>query len=73
MYLIQSDWGRVAAVFVTGQLWQLKGWNAGKYSSPVTLFQNVLGVHLTFDDRAVDATIQSWNCKVLKVILYNIL
>ena len=31
------------------------------------LYVQVLGVHLTMDDRNVDANILSWNCKVLKV------
>ena len=57
----------MVAVFVTGQTWQFKNWNNNQYSSPVTLFQNVLGVHLLLDDRGVDPIIQSWNCKVLKV------
>ena len=59
-----EHWDRVVAVFVTGQLWQFKGW---KHSEPVSLFQNVLGVHVTADDRAVDPIISTWNCKVLKV------
>lgn len=63
--LTNEDWDRVVAVFVTGQLWQFKGW---KYSNPVELFQHVLGLHLTFDDRVIDPTILTWNCKVLKVI-----
>lgn len=62
--LSEEDWQRVVAVFVTGQQWQFKGW---KYSSPVELFQHVLGLHLTIDDRVLDPTILTWNCKVLKV------
>lgn len=27
----------------------------------------VLGVHLTMDDRNVDANVLSWNCRVMKV------
>jgi len=59
-----DDWDRVVAAFVTGQSWQFRGW---KYTNPVELFQHVLGVHLMFDDRAPDSTVQSWNCKILKV------
>lgn len=62
--LAAEEWDLVVAVFATGQAWQFKGW---KYSSPVTLFQNVLGVHVCVDSAVVDANIQSWNCKVLKV------
>lgn len=62
--LLSEEWDRVVAAFVTGQQWQFRGW---KYSSPVDLFQHVLGVHLMFDDRAPDPTVQSWNCKILKV------
>lgn len=62
--LLNEEWDRVVAAFVTGQQWQFRGW---KYSNPVDLFQHVLGAHLMFDDRAPDATVQSWNCKILKV------
>ena len=62
-----EDWEhRVVAVFVSGQAWQFKDWH---WSNPAELFQNVLGVHLTMDGRVVDSTVQSWNCKVLKVLL----
>ena len=60
------DWDRVVAVFALGQPWQFKDWPE-KYSKPVELFNRVLGVHLTMDDRAVDANVLSWNCKVLKI------
>jgi parafibromin len=62
--LSNDEWDRVVAVFVSGQQWQFAQW---KYSNPVDLFQNVLGIHLMFDDRNPDPIIQSWNCKVLKV------
>jgi parafibromin len=62
--LSNDEWDRVVAVFVSGQLWQFAQW---KHNNPVDLFQNVLGVHLMFDDRNPDPIIQSWNCKVLKV------
>jgi hypothetical protein len=61
-----KDWDRVVGVFVLGQAWQFKDW-AEQYSKPVELFNRVLGVHLTMDDRAVDANVLSWNCKVLKI------
>lgn len=66
--LSDADWGRVVAVFVTGQQWQFKGW---KYSNPVDLFQHVLGVHVAIDDRVLDPTVLTWNCKVLKVSCYE--
>jgi parafibromin len=59
-----EEWDRVVAVFVSGQLWQFKGW---KWAQPVDLFRQVLGVYLTFDDRAVDSNVLSWNCKIIKV------
>ena len=61
-----AEWDRVVAVFVTGQNWQFKDWPS-KFNTPVELFSRVLGVHLTMDDRAVDANVLSWNCRVLKV------
>lgn len=62
--LSPTDWDRVVAVFVTGKLWQFKGW---KYSNPIDLFDNVMGVYLHIDGRPIEPTIKSWNCKVLKV------
>jgi hypothetical protein len=57
-------WDRVVAVFVSGQPWQFKNW---KWSEPVDLFQNVLGVHLLFADSEVNTNVSGWNCKILKV------
>jgi parafibromin len=62
-----EDWKHVVAVFVTGQTWQFKGWNGGKWSQPQSLFSEVLGLHLTMADRPVDTAVQTWNIKVLKV------
>ncbi len=59
-----SDWDRVVAVFCTGQTWQFKDW---KWSTPVELFKNVLGIHLNVDDQVINPTVQSWNCKVIKI------
>ena len=57
-------WDRVVAVFVSGQTWQFKGW---KWTAPVDIFQNCLGIHLMFADSEMNPNIQSWNCKILKV------
>jgi hypothetical protein len=54
-------------MFMIGQSWQFKGW---KYDSPITLFSQVLGVHLATDGKIVDPLVQSWNCKILKVGWY---
>ena len=57
-------WDRVVAVFVSGQVWQFKGW---KWTAPVDIFQNCLGIHLMYADSELNPNIQSWNCKILKV------
>lgn len=62
--LNEDEWEKVVVVFVTGQAWQFKDW---KWANPVELFQHVLGMHLTMDDRAINPTVLSWNCKLLKV------
>jgi len=62
--LERSDWDRVVAVFCTGQTWQFKDW---RWSTPVELFKNVLGVHLNVNDQVINPTVQSWNCKVIKI------
>ena len=59
-----GDWERVVAVFATGQAWQFKGW---KFNTPGDVFSNILGVHVTFDDRAVNPNCAAWDCKVLKI------
>lgn len=59
-----EDWEKVVAVFVLGQLWQFKAW---KWENPADLFQHVLGVHVTLDDRAPEPTVLSWNCQILKI------
>jgi len=67
-HLRDEEWARVVAVFALGEEWQFKAW---KWSKPAELFQHVLGVHVTMDDRSMDdktgRTVLSWNCKVLKV------
>jgi len=64
----EKDWDRVVAVFVAGKEWQFKDW---KWSNPAELFQQVLGVHLTFQGKTVEPAVESWNCKVLKVSEVN--
>jgi len=67
-HLRDEDWSRVVAVFALGEEWQFKSW---KWSKPAELFQHVLGVHVTLDDRSMEdkvgRTVLSWNCRVLKV------
>lgn len=69
--LTAQEWeNRVIAVFASGQSWQFKDW---KWSNPVDLFQNALGVHLSMEGRNVEPAVLSWNCKVLKVrLLFSI-
>jgi parafibromin len=63
--LTDEDWNRVVAVFVTGQEWQFKTW---KWKTAVELFKNVLGVFVNFEGHTILPTVQSWNCKILKVL-----
>jgi parafibromin len=68
--LKDDEWSNVVAVFATGQSWQFKGWKKG-YDTPVDLFSKVLGVHLVEEGAPIDAVIETWNCKVLKVHKYQ--
>ena len=61
---VQVAWDRVVAVFVTGQSWQFNKW---QWSTPMELFQNVLAVHLAFDDRPPDPQVVAWGVKVVAV------
>lgn len=67
--LKDEEWENIVAVFATGQTWQFKGWKKG-YDTPVDLFSRVLGIHLVLEGAPVDANIETWNCKVLKVHQY---
>jgi parafibromin len=59
-----EEWDRVVAVFAAGQPWQFREW---KYPDPVNLFQHARGFYIAPDDRAPDANVTKWNCKILKV------
>eukprot|EP01039_Chlorochromonas_danica_P004799 gene4799-5262_t len=62
--LTNDDWQRVVAVFVTGQLWQIKAY---KWSNPTELFHHIPGFHLMMEGSTINPDIASWNCKILKL------
>lgn len=64
LLLGEKEWDSVAAVFVTGQLWQFKDWNDKKWANPSNLFSEVLGVHLMMSDSPVNPKVQEWNTTV---------
>ncbi|CAN0423693.1 unnamed protein product [Ascophyllum nodosum] len=59
-----KEWKACVCVLVQGAAWQFKGW---QWEQPVSLFQNVLGVHLKFDDVRVNEKVAQWNVRVLEV------
>lgn len=61
--LDSKDWTRVAAVFVTDQSWQFKGW---KWNIP-EVFSHVRGFYLGFDDQPVPAAVKAWDVKILLI------
>lgn len=70
--LTEAEWRhQVVAVFATGQRWQFKDFCPhlpGLFPhAPVDLFQQVLGVHLMYDEKTIDPVVSSWNCAVLKI------
>lgn len=50
-------WGRVVAVFTTGQTWQFKGY---KWQSAAELFKNILGIYVGWRGEEVPATVKGW-------------
>ncbi|CAN0083688.1 unnamed protein product [Scytosiphon promiscuus] len=59
-----KEWKACVCVLVQGAAWQFKGW---EWDQPVTLFQNVLGVHMKFDDVRVNDKVAQWNVRVLEI------
>ncbi|CAN0424676.1 unnamed protein product, partial [Discosporangium mesarthrocarpum] len=58
-----QDWAACVCVLVLGQAWQFRGW---EWAQPVQLFQNVLGVHVKYDDVRVEERVAGWNVRVLE-------
>ncbi|CEG75961.1 hypothetical protein RMATCC62417_10925 [Rhizopus microsporus] len=53
----QNDWDRVCCVFVTGKVWQFKGW---KWEKPVDLFSNVKGFYPKWTSETIQSPISEW-------------
>jgi len=60
--LTSTDWDRVAAVFVSGALWQFDDW---PIKNPPQIFANFRGFHLMWEDEKLNPTIQGWNVHIL--------
>ncbi|EFN59429.1 hypothetical protein CHLNCDRAFT_56751 [Chlorella variabilis] len=65
----KQDWDRVVAVICLGKAWQFKKWpfKGAQSGDLVEAFSRVLGVYVHYTDEAVDATVRSWNVKVLGI------
>lgn len=57
-------WGRVVAVFTTGQVWQFKSY---KWQQPTELFRHILGVYVGWRGEPLPETVRSWGRGVLRV------
>lgn len=55
-------WGRVVAVFTTGQVWQFKSY---KWQQPTELFRNTLGVYVGWRGDPPPETVRGWGRGVL--------
>jgi parafibromin len=57
-------WGRVVAVFTTGQMWQFKGY---KWQSPPELFSHALGLYVGWRNESVPESVKGWGKGVKSV------
>ncbi|KAI6244726.1 Cell division control protein 73 [Erysiphe necator] len=57
-------WGRVVAVFTTGQVWQFKSY---KWQQPTDLFRHTLGVYVGWRGEPLPETVKGWGRGVLGV------
>ncbi|CCU74215.1 unnamed protein product [Blumeria hordei] len=57
-------WGRVVAVFTTGQVWQFKSY---KWQQPTDLFRHTLGVYIGWRNEPLPETVRGWGRGVLSV------
>jgi parafibromin len=57
-------WGRVVAVFTTGQTWQFKNY---KWQDPAQLFAHALGVYVGWKGEVVPDSVKGWGRGVLQV------
>ncbi|KAF2236955.1 CDC73-domain-containing protein [Viridothelium virens] len=57
-------WGRVVAIFTTGQAWQFKSY---KWQQPAELFSHALGVYVGWRGEEVPATVKGWGRQVVSV------
>lgn len=55
-------WGRLAAVFTTGQTWQFKSY---KWQSPPELFTHALGVYVGWRGEDVPSIVRGWGRGVI--------
>jgi len=59
-------WGRVVAVFTTGQAWQFKGY---KWQNPADLFAHALGVYVGWRGETTPETVKGWGRGVLGTVI----
>ena len=57
-------WGRVVAIFTTGQAWQFKSY---KWQQPAELFSHALGVYVGWRGEEVPTTVKGWGRQVVSV------
>ncbi|KAF2091478.1 CDC73-domain-containing protein [Saccharata proteae CBS 121410] len=50
-------WGRVVAVFTTGQTWQFKSY---KWTQPAELFSHALGIYVGWKGEGIPDTVRGW-------------
>jgi parafibromin len=59
-------WGRVVAVFTTGQTWQFKSY---KWSNPTDLFRHTLGIYVGWRGEQPPDAVRGWGRGVLSILL----
>jgi len=62
----QSEWDRVAAIFVIGRGWQFKQWAPG-WREPEVIFNKTAGFHLHFSDHLPTGDVKHWRVNHLAI------
>eukprot|EP00483_Globobulimina_turgida_P010185 UN10204 len=62
----QSEWNRIAAIFVIGKAWQFKKWVNG-WTKPEEIFSKTAGFYMHFKDDPSNEVVKHWRVNYLPI------